>query len=108
MASRKFDKSAAFKSIIGTDGPPNEQPGQPGIDEYEENSMPSEPENYVIEEQIDTRAIAKAEKTESRDQRRQVIMTKTLAAKVKAKQKKTGLSFNEAVNQLLQMWVDGK
>jgi len=63
---------------------------------------------YYGEEWQTNIEVTVAKKPESRDQRRQVVMTKTLAAKVKAKQKKTGLSFNEAVNQLLQMWVDGK
>ena len=105
MATRKFDKSAAFKSILG-------------VAQIEEAVAPkAEPvvaavENTARESEAASAKpggaplVMKPHRHEPRDQRRQIVLTRSLAAKVKGKQKTLGLSFNEVVTQLLQVWVD--
>jgi predicted HicB family RNase H-like nuclease len=44
---------------------------------------------------------------ESRTRRKQFVLTPSLSAKAEAKCKVLGISLNEAVNQLLEKWVNG-
>ena len=106
MAARKFDKSAAFKSIIGADHTDDDQNSSPESKAFvaQSSSVQYEDETPTTP-QRNTPLVIMPNKREARDQRRQVILTKTLAMEVDDKVKTMGLSFNEVVNQLLQLWA---
>jgi len=109
MATKKFDKSAAFKSIIGVDQ--LSEQSQTSVEE--EIIIPagvslSKQDVQAIEEHRSIPLVTMPSKQENRNQRRQVFLTKTLAEKADTKQKAMGISFNEVINQLLQKWVDEK
>lgn len=96
--ARKFDKSSAFKSIVGAD-----QSDEPVLDQ---NLV--EEEQEVDQEQTSNASsfqIKKPSKKNTRSHHLHILVTPTMAKQLDQKCKRLGVSRNEAINQLIEAFI---
>lgn len=101
MADRKFDRDKAFNSIIGI--------GNQNIEKTTEEITTKKQEITITEEKRDDQAlnlVSRPLKSESRSKRLYCLITPTLCKKVIKKCQTLNISLNEAINQLLDTWVN--
>lgn len=103
--ARKFDKSSAFKSIVGADQPESQEP----VKETPPVMPPIiEIEPPVVQEEVADASvfqIKRPTKKNTRNHHLHILVTPTMAKQLDQKCKKLGISRNEVINQLIEEFL---
>lgn len=125
----KFDRTAAFKSIVGADAPQEEEARQAkplekeAVSKKDIATLPQQIKEASTLEPTETVTLPVSAETasppepqplvtipqraENRTMRKQLLLPPTLGRAAERKARSMGLSLNEVVNQLLARWLEG-
>lgn len=99
--ARKFDKSSAFKSIVGAD----QDNAAPDTAEAIDAPVAEQPTPAESPAAPSSFQVTRPSKKNVRNHHLHILVTPTLAKKIDQKCKQIGVSRNEAINQLIEEFV---